>query len=160
MSADPGTPLARPLFDDLLEHLGAPREGVHGRDHVRRVLENGLTIAQECVDVDPVVVGAFAALHDACRLSDGRDPEHGVRAAELARRLVGDGVLPLTVAQLELLCAALRDHDRGRVSDDPTIGACWDADRLDLVRLGIQPRAELLSTDAAKAMAASVIAVR
>jgi uncharacterized protein len=50
------------------------------------------------------------------------------------------------------LRAALIEHDRGLVSDDPTIGAAWDADRLDLTRLGIRPRAALLSTGAAKAM--------
>lgn len=122
---------------------------------MRRVCENGLTIADECADVDQLVVVAFAGLHDSCRRSDGRDPEHGARAAELARRLAADGVLPLTAAQLELLCLALVDHDRGKVSDDPTIGACWDADRLDLTRLLIEPRIELLSTGAAKGIAAA-----
>jgi hypothetical protein len=35
------------------------------------------------------------------------------------------------------------------VSADGTIGTCWDADRLDLPRVGIWPSAALLSTDAA-----------
>jgi uncharacterized protein len=56
----------------------------------------------------------------------------------------------LTFAQVETLCAALVDHDRGLVSDDPTVGVCWDGDRLDLTRLGVRPRPELLSTVAAK----------
>jgi hypothetical protein len=36
------------------------------------------------------------------------------------------------------------------VSDDPTIGACWDADRLNLWRLGRRPDDRLLSTDTAR----------
>jgi hypothetical protein len=47
-------------------------------------------------------------------------------------------------------CLALVDHDRGHVSDVATIGACRDADRLDLTRLGIAPRAELMSTEAGR----------
>ena len=34
----------------------------------------------------------------------------------------------------------------GLVSEDPTVGACWDADRLDLPRVGIQPDPALFST--------------
>jgi len=44
-------------------------------------------------------------------------------------------------------------HDRGEVSDDPTIGACWDADRLTLARLGILPSVGLLSTEAGRKLA-------
>ena len=36
------------------------------------------------------------------------------------------------------------------VSDDPTTGACWDADRLNLWRVGITPAARLLSTTEAR----------
>jgi hypothetical protein len=33
---------------------------------------------------------------------------------------------------------------------NPTIGCCWDADRLDLSRVGIEPDTELMSTDAGR----------
>ena len=42
----------------------------------------------------------------------------------------------------------------GRVSDDPTIGTCWDADRLDLRRVAIVPKTGLMSTNPAKGSAA------
>ena len=42
------------------------------------------------------------------------------------------------------------EHADGTVSSDPTVGACWDADRLDLPRVGITPRPELFSTEAAR----------
>ena len=37
----------------------------------------------------------------------------------------------------------------GEVSADPTIGCCWDADRLELARFGRHPIARFLSTAAA-----------
>jgi hypothetical protein len=35
----------------------------------------------------------------------------------------------------------------GQLSDDPTIGTCWDADRLDLVRVGTQSEPSYMSTE-------------
>jgi len=77
-------------------------------------------------------------LHDACRLQDGTDPEHGACAAKHARHLRVLGVLPLLPGELNMLCVALEEHDRGAVTEHPTIGTCWDADRLDLPRVGIE----------------------
>ncbi|MCA9794566.1 MAG: hypothetical protein KC910_22315, partial [Candidatus Eremiobacteraeota bacterium] len=45
------------------------------------------------------------------------------------------------------------DHEKGRVSQDPTIGACWDADRLDLDRVGKAPDPDLMSTPTGKKLA-------
>jgi hypothetical protein len=42
----------------------------------------------------------------------------------------------LTPEQLRLLRRACATHTHGITSDDPTIGVCWDADRLDLRRFG------------------------
>lgn len=39
---------------------------------------------------------------------------------------------------------------RGLTTTNPTIGCCWDADRLDLGRVGIEPDPELMSTDAGR----------
>jgi uncharacterized protein len=54
---------------------------------------------------------------------------------------------------MELLVTACSRHTCGSVSADPTIGTCWDADRLDLARFGIVPDPELLSTAAARSPA-------
>jgi uncharacterized protein len=56
---------------------------------------------------------------------------------------------------IDLLYYACEWHTHGEVSPDPTIGACWDADRLDLVRVGIIPDQSLLSTAAAQEMASA-----
>ena len=50
---------------------------------------------------------------------------------------------------------ASNGHTGGGLSKDPTIGTCWDADRLTLRRVGIEPAARYMSTAAGKAAAAS-----
>lgn len=137
-----------------LEQATAHARGsrIHGPAHWLRVAENGATIAERTTGADAEVVRVFALFHDSQRLTDGADPEHGARAAQAASRLAGGGRLALSRVQLEVLEAALVDHDRGWTSTNPTIAACWDADRLDLTRLGVSIRPELLSTLAAVAI--------
>ncbi len=49
-----------------------------------------------------------------------------------------------------LLGFACEEHTNGDVSSDPTIGVCWDADRMNLWRVGIKPDPHELSTEAAR----------
>jgi uncharacterized protein len=128
---------------------------LHGIAHWQRVLNHGLDIAAETQGADAQVVLFFALFHDSMRLNDGHDPDYGRRGSALAHELAG--VLPLEPRQLEHLTAACDGHTDGLVSDDPTVGACWDADRLDLPRVGIQPDTRFLSIAAARARAASLI---
>ena len=58
----------------------------------------------------------------------------------------------ISKSQIELLMEACAKHNDGEVSEDPTIGVCWDADRLDLLRVGIIPLDKYLSTKAGKEM--------
>ena len=117
----------------------------HGPGHWARVLENARALDFPC---DFLVVEYFALFHDAMRLSEFADPEHGERGWKLAHKLgVPDNLTETQATQLWLAC---RDHDHGYTSVIPTIGVCWDADRLDLPRVGIQPVPELLSTKAAR----------
>lgn len=44
------------------------------------------------------------------------------------------------------LFAVFHDAERENESDEPTIGTCWDADRMDLPRVGIQPDPQKMST--------------
>ena len=124
---------------------------LHGPDHWRRVEGNGLMLARE-TGADVFVVRLFAVLHDCRRQSEGSDPRHGERAAETAAAWRGVH-FALDDARFALLTMALIEHDRGLTSDDPTIGTCWDADRLDLVRCGVRPDPRLMSTVAGKAAA-------
>jgi len=124
--------------------------GFHGVMHWARVLENGLNLCAGVPEARPDVVVLFALFHDSCRWNEHRDPAHGERAALLAEAYFQMGRLPVDEPGLQLLAAACRGHDQGRVSNDPTIGVCWDADRLDLARVGILPSTRFLSTAAAK----------
>ena len=98
---------------------------------------------------DVIVVRLFAVFHDAERTNEGYDPEHGQRGADLAARLHGD-LFKLTDGQLALLLDACRHHNDGLVSCEITVGTCWDADRLDLPRVGLEPQADKMSTPQAK----------
>lgn len=92
----------------------------------------------------------FALFHDSMRLDDGHDSEHGRRGWELAARLRDEGLYRLSDTRMEVLEVACTLHDEGGVSSDPRLGACWDADRLNLWRVGVRPNTLLLSTSAAK----------
>ncbi len=120
--------------------------GIHGANHWARVLHHGKNIG-ELRKADLMVVELFGFLHDSCRWSDGRDNKHGERAAEFAHGIHGD-FYSLKPGQLDKLCFAMRHHSGGDVSDDVTIQTCWDADRLDLGRVGIIPSAAYLSDEA------------
>jgi uncharacterized protein len=121
---------------------------LHGPDHWQRVERNGLEIARHS-GADERVVRLFAVLHDSRRMNESYDPGHGRRAAEWARELLGQQ-FELPPPQFDTLCEAMIWHDKGRTSDDPTIGTCWDADRLDLPRVGIRPHVSYMSTAHAK----------
>ncbi|HEV2608887.1 MAG TPA: hypothetical protein VGU61_01370, partial [Noviherbaspirillum sp.] len=143
-----GSQVPRALIDDILANFRLPHSSVHGPAHWSRVRLNGKLIAQAS-GADWKVVELFAFLHDSQRYDDGRDPEHGPRAAEYA--LSKHGVLfRLEPAQLTALVTACRGHTRERFIDSTTVQACWDADRLDLFRVGILPDRYYLGTPAAR----------
>lgn len=118
----------------------------HGEEHWRCVAATGLALADSVPGADRRLVLCFGLLHDTRRENEHRDPAHGLRAAAYARELHAAGSLPLEGAELELLCRAIELHSDGLVSDDPTIGVCWDADRLHLPRVGIDPDPARFST--------------
>jgi uncharacterized protein len=128
---------------------------IHGTDHWERVALAGMELAEETAGADPLVVWLFAGIHDSRRLSDRFDPHHGRRAALLAKELRDVGLFEVDDNQMALLEHALEFHADGHVSKEPTIGACWDADRLDLGRCKITPDPTLLSTEAAKELLAA-----
>ena len=121
-------------------------QGIHGANHWARVLHHGKNIGQ-LRGADLLVVELFGFLHDSCRWDDDRDPLHGERAAEFAHDIHGD-YFDLQPLQLDYLCYALRHHSGGEVSTNVTIQTCWDADRLDLGRVGIFPSPKYLSQEA------------
>ena len=129
--------------------LGA--DSLHGPNHWRRVEQNAIRLADDA-RVDRDIVRVFAILHDSCRVNEHHDPQHGPHAAEWAKALHGNELSWVIAAGFGRLIAALSDHDRGRTSEDPLIGCCWDADRLDLWRVGITPHPKFMSTRLGKSL--------
>jgi len=127
---------------------------VHGPPHWNRVEKYGLELAAE-TGADETVVRLFAILHDTCRIDDNDDPGHGPRAADILGTLIGI-LFTLDPHRLFLLEQAIRHHTDGLTSEDPTVGTCWDADRLDLSRVGKSPEARYMSTEHGKRRAAIV----
>ena len=139
------------LFEVVLDQSKSYRSRLHGLPHWRRVAANGLGLVGETPGADAEVAILFALFHDAMRENDGYDPLHGLRAAVLARELSG-----LEGRRLELLADACEGHADGGVSDDPTIGVCWDADRLDLPRVHVTPDPRLMSTEVGRQKAGAM----
>ena len=146
--ASRGPVISRRLFEAIRDRCRIDLDGIHGVSHWSRVRLNGLRLAAH-TGADPVVVELFAFLHDACRDDEGADPGHGKRAALFVDALPR-GELPATDAQLDLLKVACTGHAHQPTHGDPTVATCWDADRLDLWRLGITPDPDRLCTAAAR----------
>ncbi len=122
--------------------------GTHGTRHWSRVLENGLLLSR-MTGADPRLVALFATLHDCQRWDEYRDENHGERAADFAGTLKDK--LELSATELRTLQYAIRFHSMLiNKHSDITVQTCWDADRLDLWRIGIQPNPARLCTSAAR----------
>lgn len=122
--------------------------GIHGIRHWTRVRENGHRLAKHS-GANKQVVELFAFLHDCCREDDRSDPGHGERAAAFAQTLRGT-LIHLSDEDFALLLEAIRDHEHGRTRGEITVMTCWDADRLDLGRVGMRPNPLFLCMEFAK----------
>ena len=140
--------VSRDLMEVVEREFALNLDGIHGISHWARVRANGLRLAQR-IGINPEVLELFALLHDSKRLNDGTDPDHGRRAAEFAKTLMGS-LLVLSDADFESLVFACEHHTDGLTEANATVQICWDADRLDIGRVGIMPDVRCLCTFAAK----------
>ncbi len=144
--------MASAITPDLIKALVAQYklnpEGPHGLIHWARVLENGRSLVNR-TGADLEVVELFSVFHDSCRKLESFDPEHGIRAARLAHEWRGY-YFDLDDNQFMLLQEACEDHARGLLTGNITLLTCWDADRLDLARLGADPEERRFATPEAK----------
>jgi len=137
-----------PVLKVILKDYALPLGGDHGVAHWARVLENGWRLAEE-TGANVTVVSLFAVLHDSRRVNEISDADHGPRAALFAAKLRGH-VIELDDHEFQLLSRACEGHTHELTHPDVTIQTCWDADRLDLGRVGITPHPSRLCTDVAK----------
>ena len=120
---------ARVLKDTSVEHAS-----IHGPCHWARVERNGLYVAQK-TGANQMIVQLFAVFHDCMRQNDGIDPGHGRRGAEYAVQ-IKDELINIPSDDFDKFYYACEWHTDKIETDDVTIAACWDADRLDLGRVG------------------------
>lgn len=128
------------VMDEDFEH----RSFLHGRLHTHRVMAWVCVLAQK-LNLDGRGRLAFfaARVHDLGRLTDGREPGHGLRSADLYlpkyRSLFEQ--FGLHQNEYDIVYTAVRLHSR---ADEPPAGTSHidvinllkDADGLDRVRLG------------------------
>ena len=124
---------------------------LHGISHWDRVFENGQKLMT--AEANPLVVGLFAYLHDSCRMNDMLDLEHGPRAAAFIDEIRRTQLAEVPDEEIELLKEACRLHTVAAKTGNSTVDTCFDADRLDLWRVGITPDPERLATEKGKEIA-------
>ena len=142
-------------FSGLLDYAFEQRlydSSYHGLEHWHQVEFNGLLLASR-TGADITVVRLFALFHDCRRMDDAYDVEHGARAVEFIDRCLAEKRFELDEERLEKLRRACHLHTKERQTGDITIDTCFDADRLDLGRVGICPMEEKMATDAGKKIA-------
>jgi uncharacterized protein len=127
-----------------------PGRTLHGPEHWEQVERNAIELGENTPGCDIEVARLFTILHDCKRENEANEKGHGRRAAAFARELHDRGKLVMAPERFSTLIFAIKHHNDGWVSTDPTTGVCWDADRLDLPRVGIAPVAVLLSTQYAR----------
>lgn len=122
----------------------------HGLSHWQRVERYGILLSMENGrfrdDINIKVVRFFAYLHDKCRLNDWDDLEHGVRSAEMLKIIWNTILKDFTDEEVALLEKACRYHTTELRTGIPTVDVCFDADRLDLCRVGITPNPKLMAS--------------
>ena len=141
----------REILEQIRRDTDIWRSEIHGISHWERVEENGLMLS-EVVGADKRVVSYFAYLHDCQRWNEDDDPEHGPRAAIYAKK--NRDLIDLDDDQFRKLTKACEGHTFAMPSDyplvDPTLATCWDADRLDIGRVGLDINSDYLFTEYAK----------
>lgn len=139
--------MAEDILKKIMDQHKLDIFGLHGMLHWMRVRDIGLRISK-ANGASKSIIRYFAILHDSCREDEGHDKDHGRRSATYARR--NRKMIDLSDSEFETLIAAIEGHTDGKVSNDINIGTCWDADRLDLGRVGIRVQPQYISTDVVK----------
>ena len=147
-----GSIITQALLDRVIDSIPARTHGIHGLPHWIRVERNGLELA-DVEGADTEVVSLFALFHDSRRINDDADPDHGWRGARLAESLYYESLIPISGEQLRVLVYACENHTDETYCNIPTIACCWDADRLDLTRIGVVPDPAMLNTETARRLA-------
>lgn len=121
--------------------------GVHGFPHWCRIIDNGLYLSK-FYDIDMDIIISFVFFHDIERVFDEYDYQHGVRGGKFF--MENKSLLSITDKQAAIIFEASCGHTDIHHSDNLNIVACWDSDRHDLMRVGIQPQSPFLNLKKSK----------
>lgn len=145
------TPWPSPLLAAARAKALLSRHGDHGFSHWARVRHHGVSLAR-VYGVNPWIPSLFGLFHDCRRENEYLDPGHGPRAGELVLELASEGLFRpwLSTREVDWLAEACQFHSDGLIHGPAALLVCWDADRLDLGRVGTRPLPELLCTEAAR----------
>ena len=136
------------MISEVINGFRLNLNGIHGIPHWSRVLTNAIRLSED-TGANHRVLTAFALLHDSQRENDGFDPEHGLRGAEYGRTIRAR-MPSMSDVEFDLFFEAAEYHSEGLVEADVSVQTCWDADRLDLFRVGIYPDPRYLCTEIAR----------
>ena len=132
------------LRDFAIKHTKMKSSSIHGVSHWDRVAKFGDDL-YTC-DVDMLVVKAFAYIHDVERVNECEDLQHGPRAAKLVDEIRSTLLDFMNDKEIQQLKDACKLHTTTWRTEDATVNACFDADRLDLGRVGITPDPDKMAT--------------
>ena len=122
-------------------------DDVHGYVHSLSVERNMMILCKQLNYGWGWGMWIFAYYHDILRLNDGADPDHGKRAADLLRGIRANGNLnSVPIGLIDSICFACENHSTMLRSGDQLTDICFDADRLDLMRVGIKPDPKMMAT--------------
>lgn len=140
------------VYSFIETNMAIDIEGDHGVFHWERVFLNALVINNRLPEfnrVDQVLLMLFALFHDSRRVNEHEDPGHGARGADLLNQYIELYVFHFNKLfnskDIANTKAACRDHTDKIHSTERLIQICFDADRLDLGRVGITPNPAYLN---------------
>jgi uncharacterized protein len=125
-----GTQAITDLYAEVEERFATFDDPAHGWEHVRRVYNLALRIAEE-EGADPLITGTAALLHDIGRLIHKKGVHHAELSVEESRKILAG--YPLKSEQVEAILHAIVAHSFSRGVEPHTLEArvLRDADRLD-----------------------------
>ena len=137
------------LIDKLQKDSKLFHSPIHGFKHWRTVEKNGLYLSN-FNGGNPKIISYFAYFHDCMRVNEHIDNGHGYRGGRYA--MLNKELLGLSDEDLRILYRACAGHTGGVNPSCDTIACCWDADRLDIRRVGADLKLKFFNTKEARRM--------
>ena len=141
------------LLEIVKDNFKLDLYGIHGIYHWQRVYKNTQILAKH-YKVKSKVFELFALFHDSKRKNEYSDLSHGFRASKFVEDLIEKREIVLDEDDKNRFLYAIANHtisdENNPLFNDLIVQICFDADRLDLGRIGIEPEERYMMTDFAK----------